>query len=128
MYEATGTGAGAYGTAIQRYQTAEPGYAIGQAHNHYLQLAAEGGTLLVVPVGLAAGLFAVALVRSLKRDGSYTYLVRAGAAAGLAGVMVQSVWETGLRMPANAMLFAILAAIATHGSPRDPSTGARGDQ
>ena len=29
-------------TAVAVYQTAEPGYAIGQAHNHYLQLVAEG--------------------------------------------------------------------------------------
>jgi hypothetical protein len=32
---------------------------------------------------------------------------------------VQSVWETGLRMPANAALFALLAAIVLHdGSPQ----------
>jgi hypothetical protein len=28
-------------------------------------------------------------------------------------VLVQSIWETGLTMPANALLFAMLAAIAT---------------
>jgi hypothetical protein len=32
----------------------------------------------------------------------------------MAGVIVQSFWETGLRMPANAMLFGVLAAIAIH--------------
>jgi len=31
---------------------------------------------------------------------------------------VQSVWETGLTMPANALLFAVLAAIATCGEVR----------
>ena len=41
----TGTGAGTFGTAIAVYQTAEPGYSIGHAHNHYLQVAAEGGAL-----------------------------------------------------------------------------------
>ena len=30
---------------------------------------------------------------------------------------VQSTWETGLRRPANALLFAILAAIAMHMAP-----------
>jgi hypothetical protein len=29
-------------------------------------------------------------------------------------VILQSFWETGLRMPANALLFAVLAAIAIH--------------
>ncbi len=51
--------------------------------------------------------------RRLKEDASADYLVRAGAVAGIAAVLVQSFWETGLRMPANAMLLAVLAAIAT---------------
>ena len=34
--------------------------------------------------------------------------------AGVIGVAVQSVWETGLRMPANALLFAVVAAIALY--------------
>jgi hypothetical protein len=40
--------------------------------------------------------------------------MRAGALAGIAAVLLQSVWETGLRMPANALLAALLAAVATH--------------
>ncbi len=112
----TGTGAGTFGKAINVYQTAEPGYAIDQAHNHYLQLMAEGGAWLLLPAALAAGLFLVLAGRSLKQDLSSNYLIRAGACAGMAGVMVQSIWETGLTMPANALLFAMLAGIATCGS------------
>ena len=37
-----------------------------------------------------------------------------GAASGLLAAGVQSAWETGLRMTANAALFALLAAIAMH--------------
>jgi O-antigen ligase len=116
----TGTGAGTYGRAINVYQTAEPGYAIDQAHNHYLQLMAEGGAWLLLPGALAAALFFVAAGRSLKQDLTSTYLIRAGAWAGIAGVLVQSAWETGLTMPANALLFAVLAAIAVHGSSSEP--------
>lgn len=112
-FPATGTGAGTFGKAINIYQTAEPGYAIDQAHNHYLQLMAEGGAWLVVPAALATGFFLVLASRSLRQDQSTDYLIRAGACAGIAGVLVQSVWETGLAMPANALLFAMLAAIAT---------------
>ena len=110
----TGTGMGTFGAAIMAYQTAEPGYTIGQAHNHYLQLAAEGGALVTVPVVLSAIGFMVLFLRRLAEDESGTALIRSGAAAGLAGALLQSFWETGLRMPANAMLFAVLAAIATH--------------
>jgi O-antigen ligase len=113
----TGTGAGTFGRAISVYQTAEPGYAIDQAHNHYLQVMAEGGASLVLPGMLAVGLLLLVTSRSLKQDRSSTYLIRAGACAGIAGVLVQSVWETGLTMPANALLFATLAAIATYTEP-----------
>jgi hypothetical protein len=113
-FPVTGTGAGTFGKAINVYQTAEPGYAIDQAHNHYLQLLAEGGLWLLLPGVLATGLFVVMASRSLRQDFSSDYLIRAGACAGIAGVLVQSVWETGLTMPANALLFAILGAIATH--------------
>jgi putative inorganic carbon (hco3(-)) transporter len=110
----TGTGAGTFGTAIAVYQTAEPGYSIGQAHNHYLQIAAEGGALVGVPAALVVVAFLLLFLTGMKEDQTSDHLMRAGAGAGLAGVMLQSFWETGLRMPANAMLFAVLAAIAIH--------------
>ena len=116
----TGTGAGTYGKAINVYQTAEPGYAIGEAHNHYLQLMAEGGAWLLLPAALAAGFFLVVAGRSLTRDLSANYLIRTGACAGMTGVLVQSIWETGLTIPANALLFAMLAAIATHSEAFEP--------
>jgi hypothetical protein len=109
----TGSGAGTFGRAVAVYQTAEPGYSIGNAHNHYLQLAAEGGLLIGAPAALGLCAFLALGARRLREDASGDYLVRAGAAAGITAVLVQSFWETGLRMPANAMLLAVLAAIAT---------------
>jgi O-antigen ligase len=121
----TGTGAGTFGAAVIAYQTAEPGYAIGQAHNHYLQLAAEGGVLVGVPAVLTAASLLLLCRRRLAEDASSNVLIRAGAGAGLAGALLQSFWETGLRMPANAMLFAVLAAIATHAPALPRGTGHR---
>ena len=58
--------------------------------------------------------FSVALVgRRLKAGPDLELPDAGGRVAGLRGGLVQSFWETGLRMPANAMLFAVLAAIAT---------------
>jgi O-antigen ligase len=113
----TGTGAGTFGTAIAPYQTALPAFSLVNAHNHYLQLAAEGGALVAVPCAAAFVGFLLLFRRRLTDDTTCNVLVRAGAGAGLAAVMVQSIWETGLRMPANAMLCAILAAIAIHTPP-----------
>lgn len=112
-FPAAGTGAGTYDTAINAYQTAEPGYTIGQAHNQYLQVVAEGGALLGLPVGLAGVAFAMLLAHRLRHADAGDYFIKAGAAAGVAGVMAQSIWETGLTMPANAALIAVVSAMAT---------------
>jgi putative inorganic carbon (HCO3(-)) transporter len=112
----TGTGVGTYGTAMLRYQQTRSDTWFNQAHNEYLQLMAEGGVLLAVPViGALAVWFGVAR-RRLLANTDHIEWIRIGAAAGLCGVAVQSVFETGLRMPANGFLCAVLAAIVVHES------------
>ena len=110
----TGTGAGSFPTAMLVYQRSDRRLFFNQAHNHYLQFAAEGGLLLIVPLTCAAVLFARAAARRLRQDRTPMVWVRTGAAAGIIGVLVQSIWETGLRLPANGLLFATLCAIAVH--------------
>ena len=119
----TGTGAGTYLTSMAVYQRGNPGVIYNQAHNHYLQVAAEGGVLVGLPVLLTLSALARAALASLSADRSAMYWIRAGAAAGLVGVAVQSVWETGLTTPANAAVAAVLAAILVHSPIR---AGARG--
>jgi putative inorganic carbon (hco3(-)) transporter len=114
----TGTGIGTYATAMAVYQRSSPGVLFNHAHNHYLQVTAEGGLLLIVPVLLAVGAFARVAWRRLRADRSGMFWIRAGAASGLAGVAVQSLWETGLTLPANAVLAALLAAIVVHAPGR----------
>jgi hypothetical protein len=67
-------------------------------------------------VAVAAALFARAAHAALARDESGMYFLRAGAVSGLVGVAVQSVWDTGLTNPANAILAAIAAAMVVHRS------------
>jgi hypothetical protein len=109
-----GSGIGTFGEVMTLYQTADPSLHFNQAHNHYLQLAAEGGVLVCAPMAAALVLLARLTARRLAEDHSGLWWTRLGAAAGLAAVAFQSVWETGLRMPANAALFAVVAAIAVH--------------
>ena len=52
----TGTGAGTYQHAMYVYQRSERKVFFNQAHNHYLQVAAEGGIVLAGIVALAAAL------------------------------------------------------------------------
>jgi hypothetical protein len=98
------------------YQRTPSLFRINAAHNQFLQILAEGGVLLAVPVAGALVAFTRDARQALERDPSGMYLLRAGALSGLAGAAVQSVWETGLSTPANAVLAAVLAAIVIHDS------------
>jgi hypothetical protein len=110
----TGTGVGTFLTSMSVYQRSSPGVIFNQAHNHYLQVAAEGGLLVGIPVALALGAFVRAGWRSMETDRSGVFWIRAGAASGLFGVAIQSLWETGLTAPANAAMAAALAAMVLH--------------
>jgi len=117
-----GTGLNTFGDAMLFYQTRNPGFHMAQAHNDYLQLAAEGGLLVVVPATIAAVLLARAVRRNLRvaRPESRGYWIRAGAVIGMAAVAIQEVAEFSLQTPVNAFLFATLAAVAL--APGTPHT------
>jgi O-antigen ligase len=110
----TGTGAGGYEEGMLLYQTGSRLLYLNHAHSEYLQILSEGGALLAVPalVAIVAGL--AQMFRRAAADRTAVFWIRAGACAGLVGILVQSVWETTLRMPANAVLLAIVAALALH--------------
>ena len=116
---ATGTGAGTYQTAMLVYQESDRVVYFNQAHNQYLQIAAEGGLLLSVPAAVALLSFLRLARRLIMSDRTAVFWIRIGAAGGLVAVVVQNLWETGLRMPANAALAAVLAAVVVH-APRRP--------
>ena len=110
----TGIGVGAFRRGMLAYEQRPFDLFFNHAHNEYLQLLVEGG----VPLAVAAGFAILAGWREaasrLRHDTTSMGWTRAGAAAGLVAVAVQSVWDTGLRMPANAVLFAVMAAVALH--------------
>jgi O-antigen ligase len=110
-FPVAGVGVGAFGRAMSVYQPPHL-FAFNHAHDEYLQIAAEGGLLLAAPVLIVIVAGVVRVRRALERDRTPRFWIRIGAASGLIAIGVQSVWETGLRMPANAVLFALCAAIA----------------
>jgi hypothetical protein len=111
---ATGTGAGTYELAMRVYQRSERQVYFNQAQNHYLQIAAEGGLLVGLPFVLALVAFARTARERLAGDRSGVWWIRLGAASGLAAVAIQSLFETGLTLTANAALAAVLAALVVH--------------
>jgi O-antigen ligase len=109
-----GVGVGAYARAMSVYQPVPHAFYINDAHNQYLQLLTEGGAILAVPAALAAATAAVQIARRLRGDRTAVFWIRAGAASGLIAVAVQGMWQVSMTPPANAVLFAILAAVALH--------------
>jgi O-antigen ligase len=117
-YPLAGTGLNTYGLATLFYQEFDLDHHYAQAHNDYLQLAAEGGLLLTLPAAACAIVFAFAVRRRFREETSVSaYWLRAGAVTGILAMALQETVEFSLQMPGNALLFAVLCAIALHRSP-----------
>jgi O-antigen ligase len=108
-----GTGLGAFSAVYPRYDTGNGTYRLEQAHNDYLQILSDAGAV----GGLLGLLFVVWLFRkALARMQSHDRFRRGvalGALAGCAGVLVHSFFDFTLHAMANALLFLVLAALAT---------------
>lgn len=109
-----GTGFNTYATAALRYQTVMPDVHLREAHNDYLQLLAEGGALVAIPVFALVIVLAGTIRRRLRavRPGSSDYWIRSGAVTGILAIALQEIGEFSLQMPGNAVLFVVLLAIA----------------
>ena len=115
----TGTGLNTYGTTMLVYQTHGLEQHFAQAHNDYLQLAAEGGLLVGVPIVAAFALTVRDVRRRFRKraDDTMTYWLRVGAVTGLLAIALQETVDFSLQMPGNAALFVVLMAIAMHRVP-----------
>ena len=123
-----GTGLNTYGAASLLYQSTSLESHYREAHNEYLQLAAEGGLWLGVPILLCCWQLA-RLTRARFRAPHASrehYWLRVGAVTALLAIALQSLVEFSLQMPGNAALFAVVAAIAVHAG-RDKTTGLTGE-
>jgi len=110
-FQPAGTGLNTYGTAMMVFQ---PALHPGAGYNSYLQFAAEGGLLLLVPATLTLLLFGWLVVRRFveRRDEDTMRWIRLAAVAGLALVALYEVVGLSLQVPGNAALFAVLGGIA----------------
>jgi O-antigen ligase len=108
-----GTGLGAYGVMYTRYDSRNGLYRLEQAHNDYLQVFSDAG----VVGGVLAFAFVVLLFyrgfgRARSRD-NFRRGVALAALGGCFGVLVHSFFDFTLHTTSNALLFLVLAALAT---------------
>jgi O-antigen ligase len=108
----SGTGFGCYFLDITRYQVSSGRIKLEQAHNDYLDLAANGG---VIAVALGAWFIASVFPRARKalqsRD-AYRRAVCLGALAGVLGVAVHSLVDFGLQVTGITAMCGALLVIA----------------
>lgn len=111
-----GVGLNGFGSAMLVYQSGDRRMFYREAHNDYLQIAAEGGVLFAVPAAAVLVIIAVQIRRRFRegRDPPMTGWIRAGAVSALVGIGAQSLIEFSLQMPGNATLFLVIVALAVH--------------
>ena len=106
-----GVGFGAYWIGITRYHRASGEITPQQAHNDYLELLTSGG---LIACGLLIW-FAILFVRAAgRRSGPpdfYSRAVSLGALAGIFAVAVHSIFDFGLHITVNALVFFVLLVI-----------------
>jgi O-antigen ligase len=107
-----GYGLGSFASVLPRSKTSAGDLRVEHAENDYVELLTEAGGLglLLALVATTAG--ATSLVRGLARERDP--LLRGlgtGAAAAFVALVVHSAFDFNLRIPANAVLFALVAAI-----------------
>ena len=113
-----GTGANTYWAAAFFYQRHELTHYFAQAHNDYLQIAAEGGLLLTLPALVCVALFVRDVSRRMGEQRATTaWWLRAGAVMSLVAMALQESVDFSLQMPGNAALFAAVCAVALHQTP-----------
>jgi len=108
-----GTGLGAFGVVYTGFDSRNGLFRLEQAHNDYLQVLSDGG---IIGAALALAFVGLLFYRAFVRAGSRDDFRRGVALAALGGcfaVLVHSFFDFTLHTTSNALLFLVLAALAT---------------
>ena len=126
-----GTGLGTLQIVYPTYETLYDGKIVNHTHNDYLEALAETG----IAGGLCCAWFiGVLLAESLKRlrqpNNSFAGVLQLSGLVACSGFLVHSLVDFNLHIPANALLFFLMAHLATAeisqaSLPSSPSRGRR---
>lgn len=125
-YPVVGSGLGSFSVIYTRYDTRNGYLRLEQAHNDFLQTLADGG---IVGGALGLGFILILFRQGFTRretEDKFRRGVATGALAGCFAVLVHSFFDFTLHTTANALLFLILAALATLDSRVDQGSNYQG--
>jgi len=110
----SGTGLGTLQTVFPAYETLYDGKVVNHTHNDYLEALAETG----IAGGLCCAwflgvLFFDSLKHLLQTDKSFAAALHLSGLVGCSGFLVHSLVDFNLHIPANALLFLLMAHLAT---------------
>jgi O-antigen ligase len=108
-----GWGLGTFPVVYPQFRTFYTNFFVNEAHNDYLQLLVEMGLL---GFGTMVWFLVTLYRRALKKIGNWTGeisgAVTLACVLGLTGILVHSVVDFNLQIPANAALFYVLCTVA----------------
>jgi O-antigen ligase len=114
-----GIGPGTFATVFTQYQP--PGFANRSfyAHNDYLHFISEVGiSLIAIMIWMIIALYRKGF-RKLKNPSRMVRGITLGAMSGITAILIHSISDFNLNIPANALLFTILAALVVSPVPTD---------
>ncbi len=119
-----GCGLGTIVAVYPRYETDYDGLRVDHVHNDYLETLAETGLL----GGACGALFLWLLYREARKSlaaeqGRFSLGLHVGAMMAVGGLLLHSLVDFNLQLPANALLFLLQAYVVT--TPALPSEAAR---
>ncbi len=123
-----GTGKGTYVNAYAMFEKADDKLTLSFAHNDYLQFAAESGIPAAACLIAAMMILVAGSARRWARwhNGNFGKGVGLGALVGIAALMIHGLSDFNLQIPANAIYFVGLCALAVNvlrrGEERAPSS------
>jgi O-antigen ligase len=112
-YPLVGCGLGSYESCFARYKTVVPMNTVEYAHNDYLQLLAEGGVVaFAVVIALVITVLAAAASRAARRPRTAPSYVALACLGALSAILLHSLVDFNLYIPANAVVAAWVAGLA----------------
>ena len=114
-YPAVGTGLGTFELTFRRYQTTTLDSVIPHAHNDYLEVTTDTGILGAALLFIPIILLLFKMIRAyVDARNPYRRSVLLACIGGSAALLIHSVADFNLQIPANALLFAVVLGIGSN--------------